>query len=94
MATDRPTSWTIVPEAWSVFVNYATFRMPSEPNGYYQYNALQQLAYFGITFIIAPLAKMVKWISAIEVAVDAKHVHKGFGKYTEDNEFFDTMADI
>lgn len=51
-----PTSWQIIPDAWSVFVHYATFHMPIEPNGFYHYNALQQLSYFGVVFILAPLA--------------------------------------
>ena len=38
-----PTSWQIVPDAWAVFVHYATFHLPPEPNGFYHYNALQQL---------------------------------------------------
>jgi len=51
-----PRSWAIVPDAWAVFVHYATFHLPPEPNGFYAYNALQQLAYFGVVFILAPLA--------------------------------------
>lgn len=51
-----PTSWHTVPDAWAVFVHYATLHMPPEPNGFYQYNALQQLAYFAVVFILAPLA--------------------------------------
>jgi sulfoxide reductase catalytic subunit YedY len=51
-----PTSWQIVPDAWAVWVHYATFHLPPEPNGFYHYNALQQLAYFGVVFILAPLA--------------------------------------
>ena len=50
-----PTSWRIVFEAWAIFVHYATFHMPAEPNGFYHYNALQQLTYFGVVFILAPL---------------------------------------
>ncbi|HZL37450.1 MAG TPA: molybdopterin-dependent oxidoreductase [Tepidisphaeraceae bacterium] len=38
--------------------------------------------------------KMVKWICAIEFAADVKHVYKGQGGYAQDNEFFDSMADI
>ena len=53
-----PTSWQIVPDAWAVFVNYATLHLPPEPNGFYQYNALQQLAYFGVVFVLAPLAML------------------------------------
>ena len=32
--------------------------MPVEPNGFYHYNALQQLSYFGVVFILAPLAML------------------------------------
>lgn len=53
-----PTSWQIIPDAWNVFVHYATFNMPTEPNGFYYYNALQQLAYFAVIFILAPLAML------------------------------------
>lgn len=60
-ATDRwsrivPTSWRILPDAWAVFVHYATFHLPAEPNGFFQYNALQQLSYFAVVFILAPLS--------------------------------------
>ena len=51
-----PTSWQIVPDAWAVFVHYATFHLPPEPNGFYRYNALQQLSYFAVVFVLAPLA--------------------------------------
>lgn len=53
-----PQSWSILGDAWSVFVHYATFHFPVEPNGFYHYNALQQLAYFGVVFILAPLAML------------------------------------
>lgn len=51
-----PNSWQIVPDAWAVWVHYATFHLPPEPNFFYHYNPLQQLAYFGVVFILAPLA--------------------------------------
>lgn len=51
-----PVSWKIIPDAWSVFVHYATFNLPIEPNGFYHYNALQQIAYFSVIFILSPLA--------------------------------------
>ncbi|MGA8533758.1 MAG: molybdopterin-dependent oxidoreductase [Candidatus Tumulicola sp.] len=51
-----PTSWTILPYAWQTFVHYATFHFPAEPDGYYAYNALQQLVYFGVVFVMAPLS--------------------------------------
>lgn len=53
-----PGSWEVIPDAWRVFVHYATFHMPAEADGFYQYNALQQLAYFGVVFILAPLAML------------------------------------
>jgi thiosulfate reductase cytochrome b subunit len=49
-----PTSLTIVREAWATFVYYATFTLPPEPDGFYSYNALQQLSYFATVFIMAP----------------------------------------
>jgi sulfoxide reductase catalytic subunit YedY len=51
-----PRSWQIFPDAWAFWVHYATFHLPPEPNGFYHYNALQQLAYFGVVFVLAPLA--------------------------------------
>jgi sulfoxide reductase catalytic subunit YedY len=51
-----PTSWRVVPDAWAIFVHYATFHLPPEPNGFYHYNALQQLSYFAVVFLLAPLA--------------------------------------
>lgn len=53
-----PQSWTILPDAWNVFVHYATFHMPIEPNGFYHYNALQQLSYFAVVFLFAPVAML------------------------------------
>ncbi len=53
-----PVSWKIIPDAWNVFVHYATLNIPTEPNGFYHYNALQQISYFGVIFILAPLAML------------------------------------
>ena len=50
-----PTSIDIIPQAWFTFVHYATLHLPPEPNGFYSYNALQQLAYFAVVFVLAPL---------------------------------------
>src|SRR6185312_7521192 len=51
-----PVSWKILPDAWNVFVHYATFHMPVEPNGFYHFNALQQVSYFAVVFLLTPLA--------------------------------------
>jgi DMSO/TMAO reductase YedYZ molybdopterin-dependent catalytic subunit/thiosulfate reductase cytochrome b subunit len=51
-----PHSWQIIPEAWAIFVHYATFHLPPEPDGFYQYNSLQHLAYFGVVFLLPTLS--------------------------------------
>jgi DMSO/TMAO reductase YedYZ molybdopterin-dependent catalytic subunit/thiosulfate reductase cytochrome b subunit len=51
-----PHSWSIVSEASAIFVHYATFHMPAEPDGFYQYNALQHLAYFAVVFVLPSLS--------------------------------------
>ena len=51
-----PTSGTVLVQTWSTFVHYANFHFPPEPNGYYGYNALQQLTYFGMVFVMGPLS--------------------------------------
>ncbi len=53
-----PTSTGVFVDAWSTFVHYANFHFPPEPNGFYGYNALQQLAYFSTVFVMAPLSIM------------------------------------
>ena len=51
-----PTSSVVVLQAWNTWVHYATFHLPGEPNGFYGYNALQQIAYFAVVFLFGPLA--------------------------------------
>ena len=51
-----PTSPLVIYQAWNTFVHYATFHLPPEPNGFYGYNALQQIAYFTVVFVFGPLA--------------------------------------
>src|SRR6185437_993873 len=51
-----PTSWHVVREAWTVCVRYVTLHPPPDLNGFFHYNALQQLTYFGVVFVLAPLA--------------------------------------
>src|SRR5262249_46629479 len=49
-----PRTWEIIPNAASTAVQYASLHMPHE-NAWVRYNALQQLAYFTVVFIVAPL---------------------------------------
>ena len=65
-----PASWQIIPDSWNVFVHYATFNMPIEPNGFYHFNALQQLSYFAVVFIMAPLAMLTGL--AMSPAIDSR----------------------
>ncbi|MBI1324793.1 molybdopterin-dependent oxidoreductase [bacterium] len=53
-----PTSWAVVAEAWAIFVHYATLRLPPEPDPLIRYNALQQLSYFTVVFVMAPLSAL------------------------------------
>jgi sulfoxide reductase catalytic subunit YedY len=50
-----PTSPRILMDAWAIQVHYATLHLPVEPDGFYRYNPLQQLAYCGVVFVLAPL---------------------------------------
>jgi sulfoxide reductase catalytic subunit YedY len=47
-----PTSWDVIPEAITMMGNYLTLNIPPEGGSY---NALQQLSYAFIVFILAPL---------------------------------------
>ncbi len=49
-----PTSWDVFPGAWHDFTNYLTFNIPPE-SAFNPYDNLQQLAYAGVVFILAPL---------------------------------------
>jgi methionine sulfoxide reductase catalytic subunit len=60
-ATDQwrrivPTSPVVLGQAWNTWVHYATLHLPPEPNGFYGYNALQQIAYFAVFFVFGPVA--------------------------------------
>lgn len=50
-----PTSWEVFPNALSAGLQYVSFDWPTD-NGWVNYNALQQLAYFVTVFVAAPLA--------------------------------------
>lgn len=51
-----PTSSVVLLQAWNTWVHYSTFHLPPEPNGFYGYNALQQIAYFAVVFVFGPVA--------------------------------------
>ena len=49
-----PTSWAIVPRAWESVLTYARFQIPPD-SAFHPYDALQQLTYAGVIFLVAPL---------------------------------------
>ncbi|MGP9723749.1 cytochrome b/b6 domain-containing protein [Corynebacterium sp. AOP40-9SA-29] len=60
-----PTSWEVFPNALSSMLQYASMQWPAE-NGWVNYNSLQQIMYFLVVFIAAPLAiisglRMSEW---------------------------------
>jgi thiosulfate reductase cytochrome b subunit len=50
-----PTSWDVIPNAISAGLQYLTFTWPVE-NPWVAYNSLQVISYFGVVFVLAPLA--------------------------------------
>lgn len=48
-----PTSWQIVPDAWYALRSYVGFHLVETPGGY---NALQQLSYAVVIFMLAPFS--------------------------------------
>ncbi|WP_435077863.1 molybdopterin-dependent oxidoreductase [Halococcus sp. AFM35] len=46
-----PTSWAIFPQAWDNLITYLQLQIPHATG----YNALQQLTYFSVIFILSPL---------------------------------------
>ncbi|MDN4472648.1 cytochrome b/b6 domain-containing protein [Demequina zhanjiangensis] len=50
-----PTSWDVVPNAFTTAIQYLSLDWPVE-NGWAYYNSLQQLSYFTTVFVAAPLA--------------------------------------
>jgi methionine sulfoxide reductase catalytic subunit len=49
-----PTSSSVFPEAWQSLLTYVSFQIPPE-SAFHPYDALQQLTYAGIVFLVAPL---------------------------------------
>src|ERR1700683_4230470 len=48
-----PTFWQIVPDAWHTLLSYLSFHIVETPGGY---NALQQLSYAAVIFVLAPFS--------------------------------------
>ena len=63
-----PTSWSIFPGAWHALTSYLSFHLVVTPG---RYNPLEQLAYFSIVFLVAPLA--IATGLAMSPAIAAQH---------------------
>jgi len=60
-----PSSWEVFPNAISAGLQYASFEWPAE-NGWTNFNSIQQIMYFLVIFVAAPLAiisglRMSEW---------------------------------
>ncbi len=55
-----PTTWEIVPHAVSAGLQYLSLDWPTH-HSWANYNALQQLSYFAIVFLAAPIAALTGW---------------------------------
>jgi DMSO/TMAO reductase YedYZ molybdopterin-dependent catalytic subunit/thiosulfate reductase cytochrome b subunit len=51
-----PTNTSLLPDAGSCIVQYSALHLPAEPGGYFRFDAIQQLSYFGVVFLLGPLA--------------------------------------
>jgi thiosulfate reductase cytochrome b subunit len=52
-----PTSWSVFPNAISAALQYASLNWPTD-DGWVNFNSLQQLTYFAVIFVAAPLAAL------------------------------------
>ncbi len=64
-----PTSFSIIPQAIHIAMIYATFHIPPESLAH-PYNALQQLTYFAVVFLLGPF--MIATGAAMSPAIDAR----------------------
>lgn len=64
-----PTSWSIVPAAWHTFLTYITFHIPPASD-FNPYDPLQQLAYAGVVFLLAPF--MLLTGAAMSPSIEAR----------------------
>lgn len=81
-----PTSWKVFPNALSAALQYISFNWPAE-HGWENYNSLQQIMYFLVIFVAAPLAvvsgvRMSEWwpkeaqtLNKVYPAPVARHIH-------------------
>ena len=77
-----PTSWQLFPQMVTCIIQYASLHDPSsiyKMNGYMRYDALQQLSYFAVVFILAPLQIMAGIAMSPGLANEHKWYQRLFG---------------
>jgi thiosulfate reductase cytochrome b subunit len=72
-----PTSWEVFPNALSAGLQYVSLDWPVE-DGWITYNSLQQLAYFAVVFLAAPLAAVTGVRMSGIWPKDAKALNKAY----------------
>lgn len=71
-----PTTWDVIPNALSAAIHYLTFTWPVE-NPWVVYNSLQMLSYFGVVFVLAPLAILTGVRLSSAWPLDAPRLNRG-----------------
>jgi len=59
-----PTAWAVFPAAWNDFVSYLTLHTPP-PAAFNPFDALQQLTYGAVVFLLAPFLYLPDWLTRI-----------------------------
>lgn len=71
-----PTSWEIFPQAWTALTTYLQLQLP--PDGH-PFNAIQQLTYFGLIFILTPIQIITGIVMSPALAARFPWILKPFG---------------
>jgi len=71
-----PTTWAVFPRAWHVFVTYLSFELPPSHGGY---DALQQLTYFAVVFLLAPFMLLTGAAMSPAIAAQFRWFLRPFG---------------
>ncbi len=86
-----PVSWEVFLQAASVALQYAALQMPHD-DGWVRYNALQQLAYFSVVFVAAPLAMLTGLAQAPAIGNRLRLVSKALHRQTARSLHFLVLA--
>lgn len=80
-----PTSWEIIPDTWHTMIAYLEWKQP-EPRPPYTYdsrlpfNAMQQLTYFGLIFVLTPVQIITGLAQSPSILGRFPWIERSFGK--------------